>query len=227
MSLPGFRPASLIAWIAPIGHVVVVGVDGADVLAAAFGLEEAFHDFLALGAGEVAGLACGRSSCSGLAAIASSKPFLRLIAGREPTVPCSSTMLHLPPVSFDQPLAGDLAFVDGVGGDGGQVEDRRSHRWRGRAAPRGSSASLASLSTASQPVATTGARKIASTPWAMKRAERLDLVFLLLLRIGDLQVDAALVGLDLRDLRLGSAPAGFRPDLRETHCHFVLSVGGA
>ena len=38
-------------------HVVIMGVDRADVLAAVFGLDEAFHHFLALGAGEVAGLA--------------------------------------------------------------------------------------------------------------------------------------------------------------------------
>src|SRR3546814_18050540 len=36
-----------------------MGIDCTDVLAAALGLDEAFHDFLALGAGEVAGRRAG------------------------------------------------------------------------------------------------------------------------------------------------------------------------
>ncbi len=46
-------------------------------------------------------------------------------------------------------------------------------------------------------------------------AERLDLVFLLLLGVGEFQVDAALLGLLLGDRGFGGAPAGFRADLRK------------
>lgn len=53
MSDPGFRPASLITLDRADGHVVIVSVHGTDILAAAFGLDEAFHHFLALGTGEV------------------------------------------------------------------------------------------------------------------------------------------------------------------------------
>ena len=47
------------------------------------------------------------------------------------------------------------------------------------------------------------------------RADRLDLVLLLLLRVGELQVDARRLGGRLDRLRVRSAPAALRADLRE------------
>src|SRR5205823_6557747 len=79
-------------------HVVVVGVDRANRLAAAFGLDEAFHHLLALGAGEVA---VWLRTTLRLAFLATtlSKPFLRLVATLAPTVPCSSTTLQALPAT--------------------------------------------------------------------------------------------------------------------------------
>ena len=50
-----------------------------------------------------------------------------------------------------------------------------------------------------------------------KGAYGFNLVFLFLLRVGNLQSDAALRGLLFRDVSFGRAPAGFRTDLRKTY----------
>lgn len=55
----------------------------------------------------------------------------------------------------------------------------------------GISASFASFNTGSQPVATTGAIKIASTPLCNEGTYRFNLVFLLLLTIGNFQRNSA------------------------------------
>ena len=56
-----------------------------------------------------------------LALIASSKPFLRSLAGEAPMVPSSSMILPLPPVGLDRPFGDALAFLDEVRADERQI----------------------------------------------------------------------------------------------------------
>ena len=173
------------------GHVVVVRVQHVDLARSA--LRKASMTSLPLA--RVKSPVCERMILKrGLAAMISSKPFLRSLAGAEPTVPCSSTMftslgrvLELsrrtqrpalrPSSTKSEPMKADvqrgIARVDRAIG-----EDHRecSRPWL-------------RCSTVSQPVSTTGENAMTSTFWAMKRAQRLDLVFLLLLRVGEAQVD--------------------------------------
>ena len=120
---------------------------------------------------------------------------MRLIAGVEPTVPCSSTTLHsLSPTVVDQPLAGDAAFLDLVGGDRGQVQVLR----RVDAAVEQDDRDLGFLGFGQHVIPAGGDdRRDEDRVDALgdEAADRLDLVFLLLLRVGELQVDAALFGL--------------------------------
>ena len=89
------------------------------------------------------------------------------------------------------PAAGLAAFLDEVRAEEPDIERRiAGHRAVGED-HRNACAAFASCSTVSQPVSTTGENAMTSTFCAMKRAQRLDLVFLLLLRIGETQVDVA------------------------------------
>src|SRR6185295_17086779 len=56
-------------------------------------------------------------------------------------------------------------------------------------------------------------------------ADRLDLVFLLLLRVGEFEVDAGRGGGLFDRRRVGRAPAGFRPHLREAQGDGLLAAG--
>src|SRR3954467_830369 len=196
-------------------HVVVVRINCADRLAAAFGLDEAFHHFLALGAGEVAGLAAyhlqvrmlGDGGVKTLLAVGSD-------AGADRALQFDG-VAGLGADGLRQPVAGDLAFVNAVGGHGGEIEllpggidvaveqhDRNlgllgffQHR-----VPAGRD---------------DGREEDRIDVLRDEGADRLDLVLLFLLRVGDLEIDLALGGLLLGDRGLGRAPAGFRSDLRE------------
>ena len=55
------------------------------------------------------------------ALIASSKPFLRSLAGEEPVVPSSSMILALPLTVLDQPFGDALALLDEIRADEGHV----------------------------------------------------------------------------------------------------------
>ena len=76
-------------------------------------------------------------------------------------------------------------------------------------------AALASRSTVSQPVSTTGENAMTSTLLRDERAQRLDLVFLLLLRVGETQVDAGFRRRALNGLGVGRAPFALGADLAE------------
>ncbi len=112
----------------------------------------------------------------GVPAMACSKPFLRLVATLAPTVPCNSTTLQgFDPTVFASQSPATLPSWT--------LSEVTAVRYR--SLPEGSMsrsrsttgilASRASFSTASQPVATTGARKIASTPCATK--DRIALIW--------------------------------------------------
>ena len=76
-------------------HLVVVGIDDGRV---GMGLQQRLRHLAALVAGEVARLARHDLVAAPAALMASSKPFLRSLAGEEPVVPSSSMILPLPPV---------------------------------------------------------------------------------------------------------------------------------
>ena len=75
-------------------------------------------------------------------------------------------------------------------------------------------ASLTSRNTSSQPVSTTGEMPITSSFMAMNVRNALNLVFLLLLPVGKLQLDAQVVGGLLHGHGIGDAPLALRADLR-------------
>ena len=113
MSLPGFMPASSIAWIAPIAMSSLCAYSTLIFLPSAF--RNASMTSLPLA--RVKSPVCERMILNfGSALMISSKPFLRSIAGAEPAVPCSSTMLTAPSILrvLDQPAAGRAAFLDEV-----------------------------------------------------------------------------------------------------------------
>nr|WP_283178929.1 hypothetical protein [Gemmobacter sp. 24YEA27] len=135
--------------------------------AAVFSLDDAFHNFLAERAGEIAGLACHDAQ-----ALVARNALLRALLpvyGQEK----AGDALQLGNTSFlvansvCEPFADQFALLNKVRADSRQVKRRGAlnHTCSGTTAI---SASLAACSTASQPVATTGAIRIASTPWAMK-----------------------------------------------------------
>jgi hypothetical protein len=104
-----------------------------------------------------------------LPAITSSKPFLRSMAGAEPTVPCSSTMLTLSPFTLSsshlpalRPSSVKSLPIMVTYRLGSVVSMLRS------VSTTGILAALASFSTVSQPVVTTGAKAMTSTFCAMK-----------------------------------------------------------
>ena len=104
----------------------------------------------------------------GLSAMAVSKPSLRSLAGAEPVVPCSSTTLmgSVPRSSETQaparsPSRTKSEPMNDTYSDSSAVSTARSVRTTGM------SAALASSSTASQPVSTTGENAMTSTPCAM------------------------------------------------------------
>ncbi|MGY3648402.1 hypothetical protein ACVWW2_003693 [Bradyrhizobium sp. LM4.3] len=126
----------------------------------------------------------------------------------------------LGPDGLRQPVAGDLAFVHAVGGHGGEIEllaggidvaveqhdrDLGLLRFLQHRVPAGRDD-----------------RREEDRIDVLRDegADRLDLVLLLLLRVGDLEIDLALGSLLLGDRRLGRAPAGFRSDLREADGEF-------
>jgi hypothetical protein len=81
-------------------HVIVMGINHADVFAVVLRFDKALHDLFPFTAGEVAGLRTNDFDVGALE-MASAKPFLRSIATLAPTVPCSSTTLHgLPATVF-------------------------------------------------------------------------------------------------------------------------------
>src|ERR1700681_1694114 len=104
------------------GHVVVMGIERADILAAIFGLQEAFGDFFALGAGEIAGLAPDHLDV-GMLCDRLIKPLLAI--GRDARSDGALQFDHVAWLAADifrQPLTGDHAFMNAVGCDGGQIE---------------------------------------------------------------------------------------------------------
>src|SRR5690606_38491560 len=97
-----------------------------------------------------------------------SKPFLRSMAAVAPTVPCSSTMSHEPPVaSMSQRAALRPSSTKSDATRVRYSESSVSAMLRSTMTT-GMFARFASSSTGCQPVSTTGATMIASTPWAMK-----------------------------------------------------------
>ncbi|MNX81083.1 hypothetical protein D3C86_1127590 [compost metagenome] len=191
-----------------------MGVDRTDVLAAAFGLDEAFHHFLALGAGEVTRLrACdldvlvrGNGFFEALLAVDGGRRAGRALQFHHLAILGADVL--------DQPVAGNLAFMNLIGGYGGQVkivrsldlaveQDDRDFFFLGflqHGIPSGRDD-----------------RRDQDRIDALRdeAANGLDLVFLLLLRVGEFKRDAALFGLLLGDGGFSRAPAGFRTDLRE------------
>ena len=106
------------------------------------------------------------------------KPFFRSMAGAEPVVPCSSTMLTVAgrcPNSVFDPLAGLLALLDEVRADEGLVQRGVRESTARSVRMTGILASLASRSTVSQPVSTTGEKAMTSTFCGMK--ERIALIW--------------------------------------------------
>jgi hypothetical protein len=59
-----------------------------------------------------------------------------------------------------------------------------------------------------------------------ERAERLDLVFLFLLGVGELELDAAFLRLALDRVGVGGAPGAFGSDLGKANREFVGGGGG-
>src|SRR5690606_7511341 len=174
-------------------HVVIMGIDGADILAAAFGLDEALHDFLALGAGEVTGLRTGDLDV--VVTLDRVLEALLAVDGRRG----AGGALKLDHIAWlvayilHQPVTGDLAFMHLIGGDGGEVkvfrgidlaveQDDRNFRFLGFLQSR-------------VPAGGDDRRdqdRINSL--GDEAANGLDLVFLLLLGVGEFQRIAALFG---------------------------------
>ena len=155
----------------------------------------------------------------------SSKPFLRSIAGAEPTVPCSSTMLTSPVLPFvfstsqrpalrpsstkSEPMklthSAVVLLVDGAVG-----QDHRDLRRLGLAQHRA-------------PAGLDHRREGDHVDLLRDEgADRLDLVLLLLLRVGELQLDAGLLGRRLDRLGVGGAPFALGADLREAEHDLAL-----
>src|SRR6266702_4356783 len=103
-------------------HVVIVRIDRADRLAAAFGLDEALHHLFALGPGEVAGLAAHHLQ---VRMLGDGGVKTLLAVGRDAG---TDRALQLDDVAclaacrLRQPFAGNGAFVHAVGGDGGEIQ---------------------------------------------------------------------------------------------------------
>ena len=173
-----------------------------------FGFEEGLHHFLALGAREVAGLRAddlvarigGDDLLEALLAVVGRRRADRSLQLDDVDVAGLPRSLRLS--SSQRPAL--AAFLDEV-----RAHERDVQRLVGRSTARsvmitGIFAAFASRSTVSQPVSTTGENAMTSTLLRDERAHRLDLVFLLLLGIGNLQVDAALLG--LQDLLASPSP---------------------
>ena len=225
MSLAGFRPASSMAWIAPMAMSSLCAYSTLIFLPSAF--RKASITSLPLA--RVKSPVCERMILKrGSALMISSKPFLRSMAGAEPTVPCSSTMLTSPVVLLhvlDQPAAGLAAFLDEVRAhegdpqrvvlhvDGAVGQDDRD--LRGLGFPQhGVPAGL-------------DHRREGDHVHLLRDegADRLDLVFLLLLRVGELQLDAGLLGGRLDRLGVGGAPFALGADLAEAQHDRFLRPG--
>src|SRR6185503_4531290 len=105
-----------------------------------------------------------------------SKPFLRLVATLAPTVPCSSTTLQALPAtvfaSHSPATAPSCTLSEVTAVRYSSLPEGSMSR---SSSTTGILASLASFNTASQPLDTTGARKMASTPCAIK--ERIALIW--------------------------------------------------
>ena len=113
-----------------------------------------------------------------------------------------------------QPLAGHAALVDEVGGDGGEVE--AVGRVHGPVEQDHGDLGVGGLLQHFVPaVGDDGGQKDGIDTLGDEAPDRLDLVFLLLLGVGELEVDPPLLGFLPGHRGLGGAPAGFGTDLAE------------
>ena len=171
-----------------------MGIDRADRLAAAFGLDEAFHHFLAFGAGEIAGLAAHHLE---IGVLGDDAVKTLLAVGRDAG---TNRALQLDDVAslsahgLGQPFAGDGTFMHAVRGDGGQIK-LLARRIDVAVKQHDRDLGFLGLLQHRIPAARHDRREEDGVNALRdKGADRLDLVLLLLLGVGDLE----------RDLSLGS-----------------------
>ena len=160
----------------------------------------------------------------------SSKPFLRSFAGAEPTVPCSSTMLTSAwrvPELFADPAARLAAFFDEVRTEKPDIErgirllTARSVRITGM--PRG-----ARFREHRVPARFHHRRERDDVDLLRdEAAQRLDLVFLLLLRVREAQVDVAGARRGLDRFGVRGAPFAFGADLAESEHDALVAFSRA
>src|SRR5690606_37609969 len=115
---------------------------------------------------------------------------------------------------IDQPLAGDAAFLDLVGGDGGEIEifggiDATVEQDDGDLGFLGFGQDLIPASGDDR------RHEDGIDTLGDEAADGLDLVFLLLLGVGEFEIDAAGLGFLLGYRGFSGAPAGLRADLRK------------
>ena len=144
-----------------------------------------------------------------------SKPFLRSIAGAEPTVPCSSTMLQLPLLACASQAPASLpsrlksAEMRVTNSDLSATSTSRSARNTGNAG-------LLGLFEHLIPAGDDDRRDDDRVDLlGDERANRLQLLFFLALRVGEFEVDAFLLRLFLHVLGEGRTPVAFVAHLRE------------
>ena len=190
-----------------------MGVNHADVLAVVLRFDKAFHHFFALTAGKVAGLGTDNFDIRGFRN-GFGEAFLTVNRHAGAYGPLQlNNVTRFAIDGFHQPLADQLAFQHVVGGHGGHVEvfifningaveqEYRDfglfrffqYRFPAGRHHRSDEDGIDALSD--------------------ERADGFNLVFLFLLRIGNLQSDTALRGFLLRDVGFCRTPARFRADL--------------
>src|SRR5690606_17583935 len=173
MSVPGLRPASSIAWIAPIAMSSLCANSTSMLRPSA--LRKA--SITSLPRARVKSPLCERTIWKRASvSITSLKPFMRSLAGAEPTVPCSSTIRTGPAWpslsstsqrAARRPSSTKSEPIRVAYSDSSATLTARS------VSTTGMPAALASRSTVSQPVSTTGEKAITSTPWAMNERNAL------------------------------------------------------
>ncbi len=194
-----------------------MGVNHADVLAVVFSLDKALHDFFTFTAGKVAGLGADDLDVwrfgDGF-----SKAFLTVDGHARPDGALQlNDVTRLAVDLFHQPVTNQLPFKHVVGGDGGHIERfvfyidgtiEQEHR---------NFSVFRFLQNRLPSRRHDRSNKDGIHALGDKRAHGFDLVFLLLLTIGDFQGDAAFLSLAFRNVGFCRTPAGFRANLRKTY----------
>ncbi len=203
-----------------------MGVDGANILAAVFRLDEALHHLLALAAGEVAGLgADDLDGGHGRDGIEEAFLAVQRHAGPDGALQFND-IAGLAILLLDEPVGRYRPFVNTVRGDPRHEEGVIFDRDIAIQQEHGDLGLFCFLQYRVPACLHHGGNKDGVHALGNKGANGLDLVLLFLLGIGNLQGNAAFLCLALGHRGFCRPPAGLRPYLGEPHRHVRGISGG-